>query len=66
MTDERLKAFVAAHPMLEQLDLRWNQQLTDLRCLLGLEDLRQVYVSNDMQKAIASLAEGHDFRLEIE
>ena len=66
MTNEQLKAFVEAHPMLEQLDLRWNTQLTDLSCLLELKGLRQVFVSEDMQRAIRSLGEGHEFRLEIE
>ena len=66
MTNEQLKAFVEAHPMLEQLDLRWNTQLTDLSCLLELRGLRQVFVSEDMQRAIRSLGEGYGFRLEID
>jgi hypothetical protein len=67
ITNEQLRAFVAAHPMLEQLDLRWNPQLTDLSCLRELpNDLRQLYLSSDMAEAADSLGEGYDFRLEIE
>ena len=66
MSDEQLEAFAEAHPMLEQLDLRWNPQLTDLSCLLRLEKLREVYVSRDMDAAVASLGEGGGFRLNVE
>ena len=66
ISDEQLEAFAEAHPMLEQLDLRWNPQLTDLSCLLRLEKLREVYVSRDMDAAIASLGEGDGFRLNVE
>ena len=66
MSNEQLKAFVEAHPMLEQLTLTWNPQLTDLSCLLELKELRRVQVSQDMKKAIASLGEGYGFELNIE
>ena len=67
ISNEQLRAFVAAHPMLEQLDLRWNPQLTDLSCLRELpNDLRQLYLSSDMAEAADSLGEGYDFRLEIQ
>ncbi len=66
MTNEQLRAFVKAHPMLEQLDLRWNPQLTDLSCLLTLSELRNLYLSSDMPEAKASLGEGYPFRLEID
>ena len=67
ISNEQLRAFVAAHPMLEQLDLRWNPQLTDLSCLRELpNDLRQLFLSGNMQQAVDSLGEGYDFRLEIE
>ena len=67
ITNEQLRAFVAAHPMLEQLDLRWNPQLTDLSCLRELpNDLRQLYLSSDMAEAAESLGEGYVFRLEIQ
>ena len=66
MTNEQLRSFAAAHPMLEQLDLRWNPQLTDLSCLRELQHLRQVFVSSDMEQAVASLGEGYSFDLMIE
>ena len=67
ISNEQLRAFVAAHPMLEQLDLRWNPQLTDLSCLRELpNDLRELFLSSDMAEAAASLGEGYGFRLEIE
>ena len=66
ISNEQLRAFVEAHPMLEQLDLRWNPQFTDLSCLLSLKELRQVWVSENMPEAIASLGEGYSFGLSIE
>ncbi|MBR2604946.1 MAG: hypothetical protein IKE11_04555 [Clostridia bacterium] len=66
MSNEQLRSFVEAHPMLEQLTLSWNPQLTDLRCLLELKELRRVQVSQDMSKAIASLGEGYGFELIVE
>ena len=67
ISNEQLRAFVAAHPMLEQLDLRWNPQLTDLSCLRELpNDLRQLYLSSNMAQAADSLGEGYGFRLEIQ
>ncbi len=66
ISDQQFRAFVADHPDLEQLDLRWNPQLTDLSCLLGLERLHDVFVSSDMNAAIASLGEGYGFELVID
>ena len=66
MSNEQLRSFVEAHPMLEQLTLSWNPQLTDLSCLLELKELRRVQVSQDMSKAIASLGEGYGFELIVE
>ena len=67
ISNEQLRAFVAAHPMLERLDLRWNPQLTDLSCLRELpNDLRQLYLSSNMAQAADSLGEGYGFRLEIQ
>ena len=66
MSNEQLRSFVEAHPMLEQLTLSWNPQLTDLRCLLELKELRRIQVSQDMSKAIASLGEGYGFELIVE
>lgn len=66
ISNEQFRAFVEKHPGLEKLDLRWNPQLTDLSCLLGLGRLRDVFVSPDMEAAIASLGEGYGFDLRIE
>ena len=64
ISNEQLRAFVAAHPMLERLDLRWNPQLTDLSCLRELpNDLRQLYLSSNMAQAADSLGEGYGFAL---
>ena len=65
MTQEQLDAFVAAHPGLEYLQIARNRGVTDLGCLLGLENLRRVCLSQNMEKAIASLGEGFPFELEI-
>ena len=66
MTDEQLRAFVQAHPLLKQLDLRWNPQLTDLSCLRELRDLWEVQVSQEMTEAVASLGEGCPFQVKFD
>ena len=59
--------FVRSHPQLEFLNITWNQAITDLSPLLELEELQEVRVSRDMEKAIASLdGQNLRFRLEIE
>ena len=59
--------FVRNHPELEELDIPWNDRLTDLTPLLELENLQKVRISANMEAARASL-EGADynFMLEIE
>ena len=66
MSDQQLRSFAEAHPMLETLDLRWNPQITDLSCLLGLERLQTVFISQDMQTAVASLGDRYGFDLDID
>ena len=66
ITDEQFQSFIEAHPELETLSVAWNRQLTDVSCLLGLENLRHVALSSDMPQAISSLGEGYGFRLEIQ
>ena len=66
MSKKQLKAFAEVHPELERLTLTWNPQLTDLSPLLALQELREVWVSGDMKKAVASLGEGYGFELNIE
>ena len=65
-TNEQFKAFVAAHPELEEVQISWNPQLTDLSCLLQLENLRKVQLSSNMAQAKASLGEGYGFELQVE
>ena len=65
-TNEQFRAFVEAHPELEELSISWTPQLTDISCLLNLENLRKVRLSSNMAQAIASLGEGHGFELQVE
>ena len=65
ITDEQFQSFIEAHPELETVSVAWNRQLTDVSCLLGLENLRNVVLSNDMQQAVASLGGGYRFELQI-
>ena len=66
ITQEQFSALVEAHPELEEVHIPWNDQVTDASPLLKLEDLRYVKLSNNMQKAIASLGDGLGFELYID
>ena len=66
ITQEQFNAFVEAHPELEELQVPWNERITDASPLLRLENLRYVKLSNNMQKAIASLGDGFRFELQID
>ena len=68
MSNEQFKSFVENHPMLEELTLSWNPQLTDISCLREVPDshLRELWVSGNMQKAVASLGEGYGFELRMD
>ena len=57
--------FCEAHPELEEIAVPWNEDLTDLRPLLSMENLREVRVSNNMEEALASL-DGEDVRFHVE
>lgn len=61
---ETLTAFVEAHPELEEFTIPWNDNVTDLSFLVGLENLRLVEVSNNMESAIESL-NGLDYGFEL-
>ena len=65
--DALFAEFVRNHPELAELDIPWNDKLTDLTPLLELENLQKVRISANMEAARASL-EGADynFMLEIE
>ena len=57
---------VAAHGELEELEIPYNGGITDLRALLGMENLRRIVISEDMQDAIESLrGQKPDFELEV-
>ena len=59
--------FVRNHPELAELDIPWNDKLTDLTPLLELENLQEVRISANMEAAQASLdGADYNFRLEIE
>lgn len=61
---ETLTAFVEAHPEMEEFSIPWNDSVTDISFLTGLENLRLVEVSNNMESAIASL-DGLDYGFEL-
>ena len=64
LTQERLEALVRAHPELEELQIPYNHEITDLSFLLEAKELRYVLVSGDMNEAIASL-EGRQYGFEL-
>ncbi|MCR5116588.1 MAG: hypothetical protein K6A97_03675 [Lachnospiraceae bacterium] len=64
--NDGFKDFIEAHPELEEIDIRWNDDLTDISPVLSLENLRRVVVSDNMRQAIRSVGNNHDFELEIE
>ena len=67
ITNEQFKAFVVAHPGLEEVSIAWNQQITDVSCLREMQESpRWVRLSHDMQQAIASLGQGYGFALQID
>ena len=65
--NELFTEFVRNHPELMELDIPWNEGITDLTPVLELENLQKVRISTNMEAARASL-EGADynFMLEIE
>ena len=66
-SSEDLAAFAADHPELCSIYLGDNRSITDLSCLLGLENLEWVTVHRNMKQAIASLdGQDYSFHLEIQ
>ena len=55
-TNERFARFVGQHPELEEVEVSWSMELTDLTPLLQLENLRQVHLNRQMEEAINSLS----------
>ena len=63
---EDLEALTEAHPEIEELQIPYNEKITDLTPLLELPELRRVIISGDMNRAVASLdGMGLPFELEI-
>ena len=56
---------VAAHPELEELQIPYNEKVTDLTPLLGMENLRRVVINREMKEAAASL-QGRQLPFELE
>lgn len=62
--NELFARLVRSHPELEYIEIGSNARLTDLSPLLELGELKEVRVSDDMKKAIASL-DGKDLSFEF-
>lgn len=65
MDQAQFEALLAAHPELEELQIPYNNEITDLTPLLEMENLRQLLVNRDMKQAVASL-DGKDLPFELE
>ena len=65
LTQAKFEELLSAHPELEELQIPYNDKITDLTPLLGMENLQRLLVNRDMKKAIASL-EGQDLLFEME
>ena len=61
--NEAFKTFIEQHPELEEINITNNPRLTDLSILLTLKNLRNVWISDNMQKARDSLGDGYQFLL---
>ena len=65
--NESFAAFVAAHPELEQLNIPWNEAVTDLSPVLSLDHLQHLRVSENMQAALEPvMAANPGFEIEIQ
>ena len=61
--NETFKTFIEQHPELSEITITNNPRLTDLSILLTLKNLRNVWISDNMQKARDSLGDGYQFWL---
>lgn len=65
--NESFAAFIAAHPELEQLNIPWNEAVTDLSPVLSLDHLQHLRVSENMQAALEPvMAANPGFEIEIQ
>ena len=65
LSQEAFEELLRAHPELEELQIPWSREIRDLTPLLGMEKLRRVVVSRDMEEAVATL-DGTDCSFELE
>ena len=65
-SNETFRAYCDEHPETERLYISWNKHLTDISPALSLPNLRYLQVSENMQKAIASLGEDCGIELRID
>ena len=65
MDQALFEALVASHPELEELQIPYNIEVTDLTPLLGMENLRRVVINREMTEAAASI-QGKQLRFELE
>ncbi|MBQ6076457.1 MAG: hypothetical protein IJK86_09970 [Lachnospiraceae bacterium] len=63
--NDTFRAFIEQHPETEEIDIRWNPDLTDLSPLYSLPILRRVTISHNMSDAESSLDGDFNFDLEI-
>lgn len=63
--NDTFRAFIEQHPETEEIDIRWNPDLTDLSPLYSLPILRRVTISHNMSDAESSLDGDFGFDLEI-
>ena len=57
--------FLDEHPEIEEMNISFNQKITDLSRLTEMRNLRRVQISNDMKKAIKSL-EGKEYSFQLD
>ena len=65
LTQDMLEELIETHPELEELQIPYNTEITDLTALAELPELRRVIVTSSMSKAVKSL-EGKDRPFELE
>ena len=64
-SNEQFAEFIRNHPELRELQISWNNAITDLTPVLNLKNLERLRVSYDMDAAISSL-DGKDYEFELE
>lgn len=65
MDQAQFERLAAEHGELKELQIPYNEKITDLTPLLGMENLQSVLISRDMKKAVAGI-EGQNLPFELE